>query len=120
MTPVIDGVEQTQEGIRCKPFVYSGNTLLSMTDSENKVQNEIARVKVLKGGHTSGWVKVLVGIDDKLYLDYPITRLKNVGLATACKLHELNVRLITDLRDYEKRQSPSLTENPISVIQGNT
>ena len=38
------------------------------------------RVKVLKGGHTSGWVKVPVGTDDKIYLDDNSTKLKNVGL----------------------------------------
>ena len=52
VTPVGDGVEQPQEGRRCKPFVYAGKTLLSMTDFENKVQNEIVRVKGLKEGQT--------------------------------------------------------------------
>ena len=51
-----------------------------MTNFEKKVQNEIARVKGLKGGHTSGLVKVPAGTEDKLYLDYPIIRLKNVVL----------------------------------------
>ena len=39
MNPIIDGVEQPQEGRRCKTFVYSGKTLLSMTEFEKKVQN---------------------------------------------------------------------------------
>ena len=30
VTPIIDGVEQPQEDRRCKPFVHSGKTLLSM------------------------------------------------------------------------------------------
>ena len=47
-----------------------------MIGFEKKVQNEFAQVKGLKGGHTSGWVKVLVGAEDKLYLDDPITKLK--------------------------------------------
>ena len=51
VTHIIDGVEQPQEGRRCKPFVYLGKTLFSMTDFEKKVQSEIARVKGLKGGH---------------------------------------------------------------------
>ena len=51
-----------------------------MTDFEKKVQNYITRVKVLKGGHTSGRVKVPVGAEDILYLDDPITKLKNVVL----------------------------------------
>ena len=51
-----------------------------MTDFEKKVQNKMAQVKGMKGGHTSGWVKVPVGEEDKLYLDYPITKLKNVVL----------------------------------------
>ena len=51
-----------------------------MTDFEKKVQNEIARVKGPKGGHTPGWVKVPVGTEDKLYLYDPINKLKNVGL----------------------------------------
>ena len=38
VTPITDGVEQPQEGIRCKNFVYSGNKLLSMTDFEKKYQ----------------------------------------------------------------------------------
>ena len=46
-----------------------------MTDFEKKFQNKITRVKVLKGGHTSGWVKVPVGTWDKLYLDNPITKI---------------------------------------------
>ena len=54
VTPIICGVEQPQEGRRCKPFIYSGKTLLSMTDFEKKVQCEIARVKGLKGRHTPG------------------------------------------------------------------
>ena len=80
VTPGIDGVEQPQEVRRCKPFVYSGKTLLIMTDLEKKVQNEFARVKGLKGEHTTGWVKFIVGTEDRLYLYYPITKLKNVGL----------------------------------------
>ena len=74
-----------------------------MTDFKKKVQNEIAQVRWLKGGHTSGWVKVNVVTEDKLYLDYPINKLKVFGLATACKLHELNVRLIMDPHDYENK-----------------
>ena len=73
-----------------------------MTDFNNKVQNKISRVKGLKGGHTSGWVKVLVGTYDKLYLYFPITLLKNVGFQSQLN-HEFNVRLITDLRDYENK-----------------
>ena len=49
-----------------------------MTDFEKKLQNKITRVKVLKGGHTSGWVKVPVGTQDKLYLDDPITKVKKM------------------------------------------
>ena len=63
-----------------QPFVYSGKTVLSMKDFKKKVQKEIARVKGLKGGHTSGWVTVSVGTQDKIYLDGTITKLKNVGL----------------------------------------
>ena len=54
MTSAIDGVEQTQEGRRCKPFAYSGKTLLIMTEFEKKVQNEISQINGMKGGHTSG------------------------------------------------------------------
>ena len=42
VTPAVDGVEQPQEGRGFKPLVYSGKTLLSMMDFENKVLNEIA------------------------------------------------------------------------------
>ena len=56
----------------------------------------------MKGGHTSGCVKVLVGKYDKLYLYCPITLLKNVGFQQHLN-HEFNVRLITDLRDYENK-----------------
>ena len=73
--------------------------LLSMTDFENKFQKKIERVKGLKGGHTSVWVKVPVSTEDKLYLYYPITMLKSVGLQQDAN-HEFNVRLITDLHDY--------------------
>ena len=51
-----------------------------MTDFEKKSQNEIPQAKGLKGGHTSGWVKVPAGTEEKLYLDDPVTKLKNVGL----------------------------------------
>ena len=80
MTPVNDGVDKPQEGRRYKPFIYSVNTLLSMMDFKKKFQNEIARVKGLKGGNTSGWVKYPVGTEDKLYLDDTITTVKNVVL----------------------------------------
>ena len=83
-----------------KPFFYSRKKLLSMTYFEKKLQNKISRVKGLKGWHTSGWVKVTVSTQDKLYLDEPITKVKQCGLATACKLHEFNVRLIMDLCGY--------------------
>ena len=74
-----------------------------MTDFEKKLQNKIAQVKRMKGGHTSEWVKVPVRTQDKLYLDDPITKIKKCGLVTACKLHEFNVILITDLRGYENK-----------------
>ena len=54
--------------------------LLSMLDFENKIQSEIAQVKGLKGGNTSGWVKVTIGTEDKIYLYDTITELKNVLL----------------------------------------
>ena len=76
VTPVIDGVEQPQKGRSCKHFIYSGKMLLSMTDFEKKVQFEITQVKGLKGGHTSGWFKVHVVKEDKLYLDDTITKLE--------------------------------------------
>ena len=87
----------------CKTFVYSRKKLISMTDFEKKFQNKIARVKGLKGGHTLGWVKVPFRTQDKLYLDDPITMVKKCGLATACKLNELNVRLIMDLCVQENK-----------------
>ena len=34
----------------------------------------------LKVGHTSGWVTVPVGTENKIYWDYPITKLKILGL----------------------------------------
>ena len=49
------------------------------------------------------WVKVPVCSQDKLYLDYPITKLKICELATACKQYDLNIELITYLRDYENK-----------------
>ena len=51
-----------------------------MTDFKKKVQKSIERVKGLKGRETSGWVKVPVGIEDNIYLDDPITKLKILGL----------------------------------------
>ena len=58
-----------------------------MTDFEKKFQNKIAQVKGLKGGHTSGWVKFIVVILDKLYLDEPSTMVNKFGLATATHQH---------------------------------
>ena len=58
MNSIVDGVYQPKEVRMYKPFVYSKKKLLSMTDFEKKFQNKIAQVKGLKGGHTSGWVKV--------------------------------------------------------------
>ena len=87
----------------CKPFVYSRKKLIRMTDFEKKLQNKIERVKGLKGGHTSSWVKVPVRTSDKLYLYDPITKVKQCGLATACKLHEFDVTFIKDLRSYEDK-----------------
>ena len=52
--PVVDGVNQPQEGRRCKSFVYTGKSLLNMTDFEKKFQNKTSPVKGLKGGHSSG------------------------------------------------------------------
>ena len=51
-----------------------------MVDFEKKVQNKIVRVKRLNGGQTSGWVKYPAGKEDKLYLDDPINKLKNLSL----------------------------------------
>ena len=54
--------------------------LFIMKNLEKKVQNEITWVKGLKGGHTSEWVKVPVGVENKIYLDDPINKMKNVVL----------------------------------------
>ena len=54
--------------------------LFSMTYFDNKSQKEITRVKGLKGVNTSGWCKVPVGIEGKLYLDDSINKLENLGL----------------------------------------
>ena len=103
VTPVIDSVEQPMEGRRCKPFVYSGQTLLSLTDYDKKVQNEINRVRTLKGGHSSGWVTAKNGTTDKLYEDDPITRLNQCGTTDGNRLHDEDVRLIKDLINHPNR-----------------
>ena len=59
-TPVIDGVEQPQEGRRCKPFVYSGKTLLIMMYFEKKVQKRNRTSEGAEGGGThQGGLKLL-------------------------------------------------------------
>ena len=62
----------------------------------------------MKGEHTSGWVKVPVRTEDKLYIDYPITKLKNVGL----KRHANCMSLMLDwLRIYVIMKTKTISKS---------
>lgn len=82
-------------GRRTNPFVYSGKTLLSISDWDKKVDEEIARVKKLKkGGH---WIVQPAGAKESLYLDDNTIALKGCGKVTAKKLEEIGVSNIGEL-----------------------
>ena len=73
-------------GKRLPYFCYSGKEILSISKYEKKVIEEIARVKDLKDGTTSGWVISTRPIDGTIFADECVGIFKSVGKITKKKL----------------------------------
>jgi predicted flap endonuclease-1-like 5' DNA nuclease len=102
VTPIGDNGEHLpMEGRRCKPFDYTGKTLLTIPDFNKRIKDEIARVKALAHGETSGWVVYEQGSQEKLYKDDSVLEMKRCGRVTTSKLHEAGVFTIVQVLELQ-------------------
>ena len=88
--------EEELEGIRLPIFNYTGKEILPIKKWNQKVKEEIQRVKELTDGRTSGWVTSSCP-EDTLYHNDDITCIKNVGAAKKQKLEEAGITTVKDL-----------------------
>ena len=99
-----DGSER-EEGIRLTPFLYSGKEIMSIGKWEQKVQEELNRVKALPSDKRTGWVKNLrpQGV---LYEEDDIAMLPRVGRATKSALNSVGIEIVRDLFLLDREQCP--------------
>ena len=87
---------ETYEGRRCVPYSYTGKTLLSITDYKKKMQDEIRRVKNLKGKLPPWYIDRRP--KNAFWDDDPVSRLPGVGKKTAASLIAIDICKIGDLK----------------------
>lgn len=86
-----------QEGRRCKPFVYTGKSILSIKEYKKRVNNEINRVRGLKSGESSGWVvRYKHNKGDPLYDDDPVSYMVGCGKLTTEMLKKHGIEAVRD------------------------
>ena len=84
------------EGIRLPLFEYSGREILPIKKWNQKVKEEIERVKSLSDGRTGGWV-ISTRPESAIFFEDDISKLKNVGKQTKDKLEKAGITKVKDL-----------------------
>ena len=100
-------LDGTRQGVRCKPFDYSGKTLVSIDDYEKLIRDEIDRVKNLKG-NCLPWVAHQQ--DQAVYESDVLTDIKKndhnqiftgIGKVTLKKLSDIGIVTVCDILSYK-------------------
>ena len=80
VTPIdSNGNDLPRVGRRIISFDYSRKTIMSISDYEKKVSEEITRIKNLKNGEKAGWVVEDPRAIGKIYGDDPLIKLEMSG-----------------------------------------
>ena len=107
-----DGNE-TYEGRRCETFSYTGKTLLSIQDYNKKIQDEIRRVKNLKGKLPPWYLDNRP--KNEFWEDDTINMLPGVGNKIASSLKAIDINYIRDLKlisEIDLQDVGTMTNDP--------
>ena len=99
-------------GVRCTPYDYTGKEILSIKHYEQKINEEIQRVKDLKSDTHTSWVLDARKADHRKWEMDPVSYLKGIGIKTTQSLKEQEIHTIKDLRD--------LTEDEMTLLATHT
>ena len=110
---------ETGEEVRrvCRPFDYSGKTILSIDDFEKQMQVEFKRVRSLSN-KTKNWITVRRDPQD-LFTTDALSVLNKVGKKTQDKLKEAGVSNVGDMKKIAKenlKQIQGLSEKTLTFI----
>ena len=95
-------------GKRIVPFDYSRTVLLSISDFDKKINDEIRRVKGLKHGEKAGWVRKDESSRDKLFGEDSLMKLSKCGKVAYGKFKGVGLETIADLLKITEIQKSKL------------
>ena len=101
----------------CRPFDYSGKTILSIDDYDKQIEQEFRRVRQLSD-NTKTWITKNRNPQD-LYLDDPLSLLGKVGKKTQTKLEDAGIKCVGDLKKYKPedlKNVPGMSEKTLTFI----
>ena len=120
MRQKIEGeIEKEMEGVRLPFFDYTGKEVLSIKNYEQKIKEEIDRVRSLTDGRTSGWI-ISTRTGDFVYEEDAVIRLKRVGKITNDKLEKAGVtkvKQIALIRENEFDEFANKTKLTMNTIK---
>ncbi len=102
-----------QEGCRLMPYDYTQKWIITVDEEEKRIKTEIAKVKALPRD-AKGW-STNPRPEDVLYLDDPVTRIKDIGRIKSNKLKEFGVETVADLLGLDKLSIKALKQQLPSV-----
>ena len=109
VTPLdCDGKPMEKIGKRIIPFDYSRTVLLSISDFDKKINDEIRRVKGLKHGEKAGWVRKDEPSRDKLFGGDSLLKLSKCGKVAFGKFKGVGLETIADLLKMTEMQKSML------------
>ena len=92
--------EMNAEGVRLTLFDYTNREVLSISKYDQKLNEEIRRVKGLTGGEKAGWIRSNRP-NAVLFEDDPVKEMKGVGPAAVRKLLNAGIQTVKDIRFKE-------------------
>ena len=101
------------EGKRLPHFTYTNKEMLSTSKWDEKVKEEVVRVKDSINPKVSGWIKSKHP-DGDVYLEDPVSEMNKVGAKTRNELVLVGITKVKDL--YFSSLSPTETNSKLASI----
>jgi predicted RecB family nuclease len=102
--------------VQCRPFNYSGNTILSLKDYKDRQKTEIRRVKGLTSTGV-GYCLVDPRVAGSLYCSDSTTLLNGCGKGTAEKLQAHAINTVGDLKAQTDEDLQKILDILIARLQ---
>ena len=93
MIKLTNGESSEMRGVRLPPFDYTNKWIVTITEYEEEcIPRQIRKIR--QGSVKRGWVVGERSVDDGIFDDDPVTRLKGLGKSTAKHLARMGVKRV--------------------------